>query len=446
MGSTFSDTLVNGALSGSLFYNVTITDNKGCVAVSEWMPVVTYPPLSPTIPGAQVQNVFCKGGENGALLLEIEGGKPPYQIQWFNGQGALLATTPQLQNVIAGTYAALVEDALGCTAQQTGEVGEPAFSLSVNPVITPPACFGDEDGCIDLTPFGGMPNYSFQWSHGPTVEDVCDLPAGLYSLTVTDANNCSLILENLAVTAPEFPLTLANATVTDVQCYGGSNGAIDITMAGGVPPYFYTWGLMSMEEDLDELPAGTYPLTVFDSNFCAFDTLFGVLQPDTILLAFTVTHASNGQSNGSASVNADGGNPPFTYLWNNERTSAVNDGIPAGWYSVTATDASGCEAIGWIEVQNSSAVMDHRWVASFSVAPNPASETLWLTVETTRPIPFEILLLDAIGREALRVPVPADAAPPYAADISSLLPGAYRLLLRYEGIPVATQQVLVIRN
>lgn len=130
-------------------------------------------------------------------------------------------------------------------------------------------CFGATVGAIDLTTGGTVP-LSFHWSNGANTEDVNNLPAGNYTCTVTDANACSLLVDDIEIYQPE-QLVLVNSEITD-ETNTGMNGAIDINLVGGTPPYSFAWSNGSASEDLTGLPAAAYQCTITDSNGCSIVT------------------------------------------------------------------------------------------------------------------------------------------------------------------------------
>jgi hypothetical protein len=149
----------------------------------------------------------------------------------------------------------------------------PSQSVSVINV----GCFGDSSGNINLTPSGGSAPYSFSWNNGVTTEDLTNVPAGIYSVIITDQNNCTT---STSVTITQPTSTLNDSIVkTNVLIYGNSTGAIDLTMSGGTAPYTYLWSNGATTEDLTGLAAGTYTVTVTDANGCQLITSVIIEEP-----------------------------------------------------------------------------------------------------------------------------------------------------------------------
>ncbi|MEA3444127.1 MAG: LamG-like jellyroll fold domain-containing protein, partial [Bacteroidota bacterium] len=137
--------------------------------------------------------------------------------------------------------------------------------IQQNAAVNSISCNGGNDGSIDITVAGGITPYTYLWSTGSYSEDISGLTAGNYAVTITDANFCT-INENYSIFEPDT-ISL-NAVVSDETCTGCSDGAIDLTICGGTPPYSNVWGNGESTEDISNLAAGTYAVTVTDANGC----------------------------------------------------------------------------------------------------------------------------------------------------------------------------------
>ena len=132
--------------------------------------------------------------------------------------------------------------------------------------LTDVSCFGGSDGSLDLTAFGGTVPYTYLWSNAATTEDLTGLPAGTYTVTITDANGCTATAST-TINQPAAALT-ASTTQVDVLCYGDATGSVDLTVSGGTIAYSYLWSNAATTEDITSLTAGTYTVTVTDANGC----------------------------------------------------------------------------------------------------------------------------------------------------------------------------------
>ncbi len=168
--------------------------------------------------------------------------------------------------------------------------------LSLN--VTNPLCFGDSTGTITTAVSGGTAPYTFLWNDGDTAQHRTHLPAGTYVLTVTDANGC--VISDTAVLVDPPALSLS-ANVTDVDCQGNANGAMDVSVSGGTPPYQYAWSNGVNSEDLNGLSAGTYTLTVTDANGCTTSDSWTIIDE--------VVNFDNGGAIGSDETQCGGYDP-----------------------------------------------------------------------------------------------------------------------------------------
>src|SRR5207253_492101 len=153
-----------------------------------------------------------------------------------------------------------------CTGTVSSTVTQPSAAISGSTVVTNVSCFGGNNGAINLTPSGGAGGYTFNWGGGVTTEDRTGLAAGSYTVIITDVNSCTCTV-SATVTKPSAPIS-GSTVVTNVSCFGGNNGAINLTPAGGTSPYTFSWGGGVTTEDRTGLAAGIYSVTITDVNGC----------------------------------------------------------------------------------------------------------------------------------------------------------------------------------
>jgi hypothetical protein len=336
----------NGAISQDLTglsggtYTVTVTDDNGCTAVLS-ITINEAPAIVLTTSGT---DPGCNGYTDGQVSVSASGGVPAYTFLWSNG-----ATTPTQSGLGAGTYDVTVTDAAGCTAIASVTLNDPAM-ITISGVVTDVLCHGAATGEIDLTIGGGTGALSVNWSHGSTSEDQTGLPAGVYSVTVTDANGCEKVA---SFTITEPPALVLSETHVDVSCNGAMDGAIDLEVTGGAPPYDYDWNTGATSQDLTGLSGGTYTVTVTDDNGCTAVLSITINEAPAIVLTTSGTDPScNGYTDGQVSVSASGGVPAYTFLWSNGATTPTQSGLGAGTYDVTVTDAAGCTAIASVTLND----------------------------------------------------------------------------------------------
>ena len=319
---------------GSGIYSVTVTDSKGCKANTSVEVGAAIPILGTlsTIP------VTCFGESNGQLTLTASGGNAPLQYNWGGGETGLNYT-----NLSAGTYIVTITDALGCTKTVSGLVPQPQ-DLQLSATLDQVACFGATTGNINLNPVGGTQPYTYSWSTNATSQDLFGVGAGTYTVTVTDANNCT---KSLSSTITEPALLAVTATPAPVLCHGLASGQIGITPTGGTTPYTYTWSDGRTTEDRSGLAAGTYSVTVTDANQCTTTTSAVVTEPAVALSGSVVATNVNCYlaADGTIDLSVTGGTSGYTYSWTNGLTTQDLNSLPPANYVVTITDANGCTAV-----------------------------------------------------------------------------------------------------
>lgn len=238
-------------------YGLTLIDANGC-SLSE---VFTLEVPEPIQIIAEATATQCFGDNTGTISLTVEGGEAPYTYAWDVG-----LTTQNLSGLKAGIYEVTVTDALGCFAIASAEVTQP------DPIMTMITkedilCFGSATGVATVTAIGGSEPYEYLWNNGATDSMLTDLPAGIYSATVTDANGCSSITETVEITEPT-PL-ICSIEITN-EATEIAEGAVEASAEGGTPPYTFQWDddNATIGTTLSGLGQGTYEVTITDANGC----------------------------------------------------------------------------------------------------------------------------------------------------------------------------------
>lgn len=331
-------------------YLVEITDDNGCTDTASVM--LTQPDsISNTIISNANYNGFdisCYGLTDGAIDLSPSGGTTPYSFSWNNS-----SLSEDLTNVGAGSYAVEIMDINGCIDSAFITLTQPD-SMSLSAVIDHVECNAYTDGSIDITVVGGVNPYNYLWSTSATTEDINNLGAGFYSVVVTDMNNCTL--EDTLEVEEESPLILSTSQ-QNVSCNSLSDGSVDLTVAGGVLPYIYSWSNGESTEDIDSLTAGMYYVTVTDSNNCFKEDSVNITEPDSLLATINSDLYPNGHNvtlyqaqDGSIDLEVTGGTMPYVYNWSNGSSNQDLTNVGAGYYSVIITDDNGCTYETFIEL------------------------------------------------------------------------------------------------
>lgn len=327
-------------------YIVQVQDERGCAIRDTFQ--VTQPEGALNAQLFSQQNVLCAGEPNGSISVTTGGGTWPYTFGWSNG-----ATTEDLPAIFAGTYTLTATDANGCTDLLGPlQVTEPP-ALVVTPAVQDIPCFGPTTGSIELTVSGGLPPYQFKWNTGATSQNIYFLDSGAYSVTVQDASGCAQVLTDLNLIDRGESFTVRSIDYQSVSCYGAANGKIVVQALNGTAPYQFAWsppvGLHAnvpvATDQATGLSGGIYSVTVTDADGCVAVSEQIVIEEAPIILlgvATTTNVLCKGDSTGAIVMALSGGLPPFELLWNNGATTLALDSLPAGNYTLTATDFLGC--------------------------------------------------------------------------------------------------------
>jgi|GEM_PF-1214577 len=319
-------------------YQVTVTDAQGCVATTS-VTIDEPPLLVPTITSKDDPN--CYQGTDGSAQLSVAGGTAPYTYSWNTTP---VQTTRDLFNVGKGTYQVTVTDAQGCVATTSVTIDEPALLVATITSQSNVVCNGTPSGSAQLGVTGGTAPYTYLWSDGSTAQNLSGVKAGTYTVTVTDAQNCTA---TTSVTITQPALLLASVrNKGDVFCHGGSNGYINMGVRGGVQPYTYSWSNGATTQNLSGLAAGTYTLTVTDAQGCIATASASITQPEKLVgsLVSTTNVSCFGGTDGTVTISVTGGTTtsPYNFSWSNGATTQNLANVPAGSYTVTITDANLC--------------------------------------------------------------------------------------------------------
>jgi hypothetical protein len=337
---SYSYSWSNGGTTASIsnltsgLYTVTVTDGNGCTKSA------SYQVTEPTVLTANGNgtNVSCYSGSNGTATVTAGGGTLPYSYLWSNG-----GTTASISNLTAGLYTVTVTDGNGCTKTASYQVTQPTLLTAV--------ATGTSTSCANsatVVASGGTTPYSYSWSNGATAQSITSLPAGTYTVTVTDGNGCQITASCIVTANQAFN---PSASVVNVSCFGGSNGSITVTNANGVAPFQYSINGVNFQgsNTFNGLASGTYTITVKDVNGCTGFVTKTITQPTQLVVSQgTVQSTCAGSNTGSITIIVSGGSPSYSYAWSGPNsyssTQANISGLATGNYNVVVTDSKGCAA------------------------------------------------------------------------------------------------------
>lgn len=328
-------------------YTCTITDgNNVTTTVSE---TVTEPPAITYT--STVTNPSCYGLCDGSVSVTVAGGTPGYTYAWNTNPTQTGSTATGLCSQIAQIT---ITDANSCTATGSFTLNAPQAIAVTLANETDVLCYGQSTGAITVSVTGGHSSgpLTYTWSAGSSSSATnTGLGAGSYAVTVTDTAGCTGT-GSFNVNQPVSAISLNQPIITNASCNNANDGAITASATGGTPGYTYNWAAVSTAASysgasITNLPADSYNLTATDANACSITATYTVGQPNPVIInSLIITNVlCNGGSDGTATVDAQGGNGTFTYAWSRNSSNYVTvTGLNTGPISVTVTDGNGCSA------------------------------------------------------------------------------------------------------
>lgn len=216
---------------------------------------------------ASIDDVKCFSEFNGQIVLDITGGVAPFNFSWSHDPTLNASTAEGLS---AGIYSVTVTDQLGCERMlENLEIKEPPVLELVSFDVAGVSCYGKRDGILNLNVRGGTAPYIIDLEDGVEFTgslNLADVAQGIYELTVTDQNGCSVPL-NFEISSPRA--LDVDVRLTKPACPGGSNGELFAFPAGGNAPYVYLWDEQNQSgNSITGLGKGAYPISVTDASGC----------------------------------------------------------------------------------------------------------------------------------------------------------------------------------
>lgn len=327
---------LSGLQAGS--YMLTLTGSGGQTAYARMLVAAD--------PGWRIAftatNSACGLGNSGSINTQITGGSGQYTYLWSNG-----AQTPGIDNLAAGSYTVTVTDEIsGCTLNKTTEIEEESLiTLSADP--SHPSCEGVNDGHIFVSA-SAPPEYgalSYAWSNGATNDSLTQLAAGVYVLTVTASNGCSILKTYVLQTGNGFTIS---ASITQAYCQS-SQGAISLNLPSPASDYTFVWSNGATTPNIQNLTPGTYSVTVTLANGgCTTEATFTVTNVEMqVGTNYTCESPTSGQLAALVWTNTA---PPYTFAWSTGQITTANQfssiAVPGtGTYSLTVTGSDGCSSV-----------------------------------------------------------------------------------------------------
>jgi len=315
-------------------YQCVITDAQGCT-----IPAISINVNSPTdlFYSVTTNNVSCMGGNNGSSTVNVSGGTPGYTFLWSNG-----STSQTINNLSSGNYTCTITDANGCTKQATANISQPPTLLTLTMDSSAVSCNGGNDGYATVYAVGGFPSYTYLWSNSVTDTVITGLTSGTYTVSVTDANNCT-VSQNVFVDQSS-PLVVP-ISATDVSCNGGGDAIATANPTGGTSPYTFSWSNGEITPTATGLSAGVYMVTVTDGINCpSVTSSITINQPSVVTTTSNIDSVSCfGGNDGLITLSISGGNGSYTFLWSDGQTTQNATGLVVGQYTVEVIDSTNCQ-------------------------------------------------------------------------------------------------------
>lgn len=338
--------LFTGLAAGN--YTYLVTDNLLCEATGEVF--VTEPDPLDIVVTYTPPSVY--GASDATATATVTGGTPPYSYLWDD---PLAQTTQTAINLVAGTYNVMVTDDNGCPITGTVTIIDPLLvTINVDQNAT---CYGVSNGQATATVVGGIPPYTYLWDDplAQTTGTATNLPAGTWTVTVTDATGTGIGTQVVTITQPDQ--IIVTIISSDPTTLGGNDGWATANATGGTPPYTYEWDDPAFQttQTAINLTAGTYNVRVFDVNGCDGTAQVTLMDPPAPL-AVTIDSTNvtcYGYNDGTATAYPTGGVPPYSYLWDDPlaQTSQTASGLAPGTYHVIVTDNAGSITTGTVTIE-----------------------------------------------------------------------------------------------
>lgn len=375
-------------------YYVKVEDAKGCKVEDNTAYSISLPtvPMDFTMQTSDYEgvSVSCYQGNNGSITVTATGGSESGYTYSLNG-GAY-QNPSSFNQLTAGDYVVTVKDKRGCELSRNITLSQPTVPLQGSIINKQEVgCPGTATGSFAIDIQNGRAPYQYSIDNGKTFQSAnnfTNLYTGTYQVVVKDKYDCRWTT-NVTLNSI-IPVVVFTNTVSNVSCFNGNNGAIKVTATGGQPPYQYKWENFSNTTDLlTGVSAGQYVLLLTDGAGCYSKDTVQVAQPAAAVSAITTTQPVCIGSNGSITVNASGGTPPYKYSANNGNTfqdDAVLSDLPAGTYNVVIKDINNCQVSYAVVINPANAMPD----INFLVASGKNALDTLVIKEVSMPIPDSI--------------------------------------------------------
>ncbi len=332
---------------------------------------------------AMVAPPACPGDSNGYVIVEARHGLAPILFDWDVDGSGDFDDQDTLRDLRAGNYHLEIRDANQCVDKSDFLLLDPD-PLTLNFTVTPESVVGGQDGRIIVEARGGRKPYTYQWNTGQSMPDISRLRAKTYIVTVTDDTQCQIV-DSARVTV-DCNLE-ANTIYNGIICYGSNSAEATLQPVGGTRPFQYQWSHDAMLRDsfAQQLDTGLYTVTLTDAKGCSIVEVFDIRQHSELLVTATVDHAS-----GSIDLQVQGGLPSYTFAWSSGQNVASLQQLDPGHYSVTVTDAFGCEKVERYQIEDQTCALRVTAVVDdLACATTPRGKVTIEVQNPTTPVSYQ---------------------------------------------------------
>jgi hypothetical protein len=329
-------------------YNIIIKDANGATCGNSFSFDIEQPDAL-SFSSTSTTNINCYNGNNGAInTIAIGGvGTITYTLLPTNVSN----TTGEFSNLIGGLYTVVASDANNCSVSQTFTIVNPSIIAFNTTSTTNINCYNGNNGAINTNAVGGVGAITYTLlptNVTNTTGEFSNLIGGLYTVVASDANNCS-VSQTFTIVNPSI-ISFNTTSTTNINCYNGNNGIIDVAASGGTGALNYTIlpnNVTNTTGYFSNLVVSVYTVVVSDANNCSVSSSINIIQPNP--LAFNVWEITNKLCDatlGEINLQAGGGIAPYTYSVSPNagviQTNNTFTNLAVGTYTVSVTDANGC--------------------------------------------------------------------------------------------------------
>lgn len=338
-------------------YTLRVRDSNGCVAPTTIPINISTPSIEFTYDFDTIVQINENGADNGSITLDISGGEPNFTYNWtLNGVAYQTTTTPTIANLASGTYGVTVTDSKGCTATAfnpsitTVTITEPPPLTVQFTVPTPINCFGGIASINAQASGGNGAPYTYTWGNGTTGTQLPNVNAGTYTIVVADKDGKTI---NTSYTLEQPDELTVSPSQTNVSCFNGNDGSLNLAIAGGTGAYTIEWadGTTITTANRTNLTFGDYFYTIVDAQGCSVTGSVSITQPLALSIAIDsfTDPTTVGGNDGGINVSITGGTTSYTYSWTNQSGTVIAttediNGLVDGNYTLLVTDANDCTA------------------------------------------------------------------------------------------------------